>query len=248
MNRLMAVSFALAGFTLASLPAAAVQPGSLDLQLAVPDVSSVGFDPADLEALLCGGSEARGGGADDCRLVVKNDGSTGRLPDGADLVFSVQPSDLVSRCYQTVELVASELFLQSEGEAPLVTSCGAWDYTVELDPGAVQSVSTLSLLPQGGDHGVFVGTFELGVEITFSGAQTVVATRHLSLDVSGRWTTAGPLPTDGSSDLVLFAEPASSQWQERPDAARDATDCTHLVLRPTPGVLARLNAPLGDER
>lgn len=248
MNRLasvpLSVSLALGLLAAAPAPAAAVEPGGLALRLAVPDVSSVGFDPAELESLLCASSDSRG--ADDCRLVVKNDGSTGRSPEMGDLELTVLPGELLSRCHPVVQLQASALSLESMEDEPLSTSCGGWSYVVTLDPEVVQPLSALTLLAQGtGDHGFFVGTFELAVEITFSGPGTVVATRRLSLDVSGRWTTAGLAPVDGSSDLVLFAEPMLGQWVERPDTAKDSTRCTQLYLVPVPSSLSRLNAPSG---
>lgn len=110
-------------------------------------------------------------------------------------------------------------------KAPLSTSCGLWDFWMELDPLQPQGASRLALesSPVAGPvQGVFSGVLQLGVRFHFvlrDKGKAYELPARLPLELQGHWAAMpadGPIPKAGASNLVLYAVVVDGQWASFP--------------------------------
>ena len=154
----------------------------------------------------------------------------------------------------SVEVTPSALELA--GTTLLRTPCGVWQYSLQLDPAAVQRPAPLTLHPAAKHpaQGMFAGVIEMEavlhlVPLDAYGQPDESAAIDLpfgfTLQLAGAWATApDPLPDPESSDLLLFAGFAGGIWRPRPGCEWTIFDGVwcESCLEVAPDVLERFNA------
>jgi hypothetical protein len=211
-----------------------LRPGSLEIAF---DPAAVSVLPVDAEALsqnLCNGLiEVDGFGGisptGECVLTVSTPGGmvleTGGMElHGESLKVAVQP--LSSLPWQV--------------KAPLLTSCGLWDISLDLDPKQAQPVSRLALEPASiaePVQGVFAGVVKLAVRFRFVSRDKGTAIElpaTIPLELSGHWAALpkdGPSLGEDASNLVLFAGVVGGQWANFPNCVTWVGTHCRLCLR-----------------
>jgi hypothetical protein len=247
---LVALALAVSSAPLAAQPnPLAVEPGKLSLDLADGPVSSLGVDRQGLGDALCSSDpfpswpgDDRGGGSEDCRLVVGGNGSNSR-----SRVLEVGIGALLPRTDGAVVTVVPE-HLHLEGEDPFPTPCGLWQFRVALDRRVVQPKTRLVLEPAapGAATSLFVGTLRLAVAVRFESLDDgTVRTlwTALELDTAGRWTALAPTGLEpGASNLALFVD-RQGAFVDRPGCAQDREVCGRLCLTAAPATVELANEP-----
>ncbi|HYH47267.1 MAG TPA: hypothetical protein VEG34_16420 [Thermoanaerobaculia bacterium] len=246
--------------TLPGAPAAAqtsaqMSPGQISLGVSQPGGAALAIDLAALARDLCDGT-ARPTirSSAECGLTVNNyppyQGGTTARP-GIVLKSAGSQSFPGGRLSVPVRPEALEL----AGTTPANTPCGSWQYSLHLDPAAVQAAAPLTLHPAARrpPQGVFAGVVEVAavlhlVPLDADGEPIESAAVDLPFDftlqLAGAWGAApGSPPDPAGSNLLLFAGFAGNLWLSRPGCGWTIFDgvwCESCV-EPGPDVLQRFN-------
>lgn len=232
----------------ATAPAAAdgTSAGRISLAVAQPGGVALAIDLDALAHELCTGGLLNLRASAECGLTAGNHRSS------IDLQSGEATTDKGGRV--SVEVTPSALELA--GTSLLRTSCGAWQYSLQLDPAASQRPAPLTLHPATSHpvQGMFAGVIEVAavlhlVPLDAYGQPDESAAIDLpfgfTFQLAGAWATAPALlPDPADSDLLLFAGFDGGLWRPRPGCewtifnGRLCESC----LKAAPSVLNDLNA------
>jgi hypothetical protein len=233
-----------------------LRTGALSLHLSEAPLSTLGLDPGGLEITLCGPPPAskrlrpprKGGGVQECKLVIANGGGTGGRY-GEPFALAVRTVAVDHGC-DLGHLAVAVSALHFVALQPWSTSCGNWDASLDLAEVA-QPSSELTLLPaaSGAPTGLATGTLKAYAVATFqhtTSGRTVQFAVPLQLDVAARWTAVQSTAAlaAGDSNLALFVDREGGAWTGRPATAGDRQRCTRLSLEALGGTTAALNTPV----
>lgn len=200
--------------------------GTVSLELAGEGYpTTLSADWFSLHSALCGESDLRGGGAD-CRLTAGD-----QLPlDPHELSIEYFAIPEKARNAPAVLFVPSDLLLRGTG---LVTACGTWSWTLDLDPEVRQPVSKVVLLPHPDEpiSGVTSGHLDIAGRLRFVNERSeraVLLPWNVSLDFVTRWRIDESI-RDGST-LQLFTDPVGIA---APACLTEIQKCGRWNLRPT---------------
>src|SRR6185436_3340205 len=154
----------------------------------------------------------------------------------------------------SVEVTPSAL--EMVGTTLLRTRCGLWQYSLLLDPAAIQRPAPLTLHPaaESPAQGMFAGVIVVAavlhlVPLDAHGHPDESAAIDLPVDftfqLAGAWATApDPLPDPADSNLLLFAGFADGVWLPRPGCEWTIFDGVwcESCLEAAPDVLRSFNA------
>lgn len=238
----------------AASPAAAdrAPAGRIALAVARPGGVALAIDLDALAQELCTGGMPALRASAECGLTVNNRPGHGpEHPTGFGLRSGKTKTDKDGR--GSVEVTPSDLDLA--GTTLLHTPCGLWQYSLQLDPAAVQRPAPLTLHPavKHPTQGMFAGVIEVAavlhlVPLDANGQPDEPAAIDLPFDVTfqlaGAWATApDPLPDPANSNLLLFAGFADGVWLSRPGCEWTIFDGVwcESCLEIAPDVLESLN-------
>ena len=239
----------------AASPAAADGTSAGRISLAVAQPGGVAL-AIDLEALahgLCTGDGPILRASAECGLIVNNDVLDGP-PSQTGLGLQSAEAETAGDGRVSVEVTPGTLELA--GATLLRTPCGLWQYSLQLDPAAIQRPALLTLHPAARHpaQGMFAGVIEVAavlhlVPLDAHGHPDESAAIDLPFDftfeLAGAWATAPePLPGPGDSNLLLFAGFADGVWLSRPGCEWTIFNGVwcESCLEVAPHVLERLKA------
>lgn len=222
-----------------SIPATAaswtVEPGSVSFSFPPQLPTDLGLDLAAISSAICPPVERRL-----AKITASGNCSLGGSPEGnreTGDVTAALAHGAVLDAGQTNELSLTVTAFGFAGAAPLQTACGAFDFSLSLDPDARQPLSEL----------LFVVTDDRVPAGTFSGILRAHALLHLTpagaghaldlplaldLPVGGPWTLAAGTP-------VLLARRENGVWRAVPSCLETARPCGPLCLN---GSAARIDS------
>ncbi len=205
-----------------------IDPGAVSLRIAGPDTSELKVDPRLLELELCGAlppTHLAGG------IVVQGDGGGSGLRRfevrvlrhahlGAEVPVSLEPVGLA--------LV---------GATPYPTSCGLWNYRLELDPGTTQPSSDIVLVEDplsprtGSSRGMLFVAAVLRLTAA-GGGPTRSIPFPIALNLAAPWVLApsGSKMPKGESNLLLFARGQGGDWIPEPRCVAEVSRGGGLCL------------------
>jgi hypothetical protein len=239
----------------AASPAAAEgsSAGQIALAVAEPGGVALGIDLGALAQGLCAGGLPALRASAECGLTAGNHRNDEQERSTSIGLWSGEAKATWDGRF-TVEVAASNLDLAGP---TLETPCGdLWQYSVLLDPAAVQKPALLTLHPAVSQpaQGMFAGVIEVAavlhlVPLDADGHPDEHAAIDLPFDVlfqlAGAWGTA-PAPRPGSTDsnLLLFAGSAGGAWLSRPGCQWTVFDGVWCksCLEAEAAVLERFNA------
>ncbi|MEP7011851.1 MAG: hypothetical protein ABJC13_16125 [Acidobacteriota bacterium] len=207
-----------------------IDPGTIALRLQAREPSELKVDLQLLELKLCGVaiSEHSAGG-----IVVQGDGGGSGLRSLE--IRIVRHAHLEA----TTQMVLEPTGLLLVGPRPHPTSCGTWDYSVELDPGATQPLSQIELVedPRNPRTGTSTGILDIAAVIRFTSTNTGVTKSipyPFALSLNAAWTLI-PSGTDmatGRTNLKLFAQGQGGSWFPAPSCVTEVSRGGQLCLEP----------------
>lgn len=207
-----------------------IDPGTIALRLEDHELSELTIDQQLLELKLCGVviSGHSGGG-----IVVQGDGGGSGLRSLE--IRIIRHAHLEA----TTQMVLEPTGLLMVGPSPHPTSCGTWDYSVELDPGATQPVSEIELIedPRNPRNGTSTGILDIAAVIRFTSTDNGVTKSipyPLALNLNATWTLipSGTDMTTGRTNLKLFAQGQSDSWLPAPSCVTEVSRGGQLCLEP----------------
>lgn len=212
----------------AASPAAAggISAGRIALAVAQPGGVALAIDLDAMAQELCtgGGPQILRASAE-CSLNVNNWRASEQAPPTSIVLWS-GAARAAEDGRISVEVTPSALELA--GTTLLYTPCGLWQYSLQLDPAAVQSPAPLTLHPAAEQpaQGMFAGVIEVAALlhlVPFDGhgqpheSAAIDLPFDFTFQLAGAWATAsGPLPDPKDSNLLLFAGFADGMWLSRP--------------------------------
>jgi hypothetical protein len=211
----------------AASPAAAdgASAGRIALAVAQPGGVALAIDLDALAQELCIGGLPTLRASAECGLTVHNFPTDGQEHQ-TSLGLQSGETRTAGDDRASVEVTPSDLDLA--GTTLLRTPCGLWQYSLQLDPAAVQRPAPLTLHPAAKHpaQGMFAGVIEVAavlhlVPLDAYGHPDESAAIDLPFDITfqlaGAWATApDPLPDPAYSNLLLFAGFADGVWLPRP--------------------------------
>jgi len=194
-------------------------PGRIALTVARPGGLALAIDLDALAEGLCNPGLLNLRTSAECGLTAGNNRSSIDLQSGA------ATTDKDGRV--SVEVTPSALEL--DGTTLLHTPCGGvWQYSLQLDPVAVQRPAPLTLHPATTHpaQGMFAGVIEVAAVLHLVPLdEHDYPDEHEAIDLpfgftfqlAGAWASAPvPLPDPADSDLLLFAGFDGGLWRPRP--------------------------------
>lgn len=207
-----------------------IDPGAVALRLVGQEPSELKVDPRLLERELCNAlppTHLAGG------IVVQGDGGGSGLRRFE--VRVLRHSHLGPEIPVSLEPVGLALV----GAAPFPTSCGLWDYRVELDPGLTQPISEIVLAenPLIARTGTSRGILKLGAVLRLTstgGGLTRSIPFPIELNLAASWALApsGSEMAKGESNLKLFARGEGDAWSPSPRCVAEVSRGGRLCLEP----------------
>jgi hypothetical protein len=240
----------------AAAPAAAdgVSAGQIALGVAPSGGVALAIDLDDLAQELCiGGGMPDLRASADCSLTVNNSPTDLRVQRTSIGLWSGE-AKAAGDGRVSVEVTPNALELA--GTTLLSTPCGSWQYSLQLDPAAVQRPALLTLHPavEHPAQGMFAGVIEVAavlhlVPLDGHGQPDESAAIDLPFDftfqLAGAWaTSSAPRPSPKDSNLLLFAGFADGMWLSRRGCVWTIFHgrwCEACRLEAAPHVLETLN-------
>jgi hypothetical protein len=246
----------------ATPPASADGVSAGRISLAVAQSGGVAL-AIDLDALardLCDGSSPTLRASAECGLTVANfppDNGQAHTAVGLE-VGDAQLGEPQTGGDRRASVEVTPRAIALAGTALLRTPCGPWQYSLLLDPAAVQAAAPLTLHPAAKRpaQGMLAGVIEVAallhlVPLDGSGHPDESAAIDLPFDftlqLAGAWATApDPLPDPSDSNLLLFAGFAQGEWLSRPGCQWTIFDGVwcEACVEVAPDVLLRFNEKL----
>ncbi len=216
--------------------AAAQFEGRTDSLLTSMWPSFLGVDLGELETIACGiASPGRG-----AVLLITQDGGGATRASLSVEVLNTVPSEPAGTLLASVQPIS----LRLAAAVPLVLRCGSFAVQLRLDPGEIQPVSQLLLVPNSREatSGTCAGVLEMKtllMLVPVSGGATIEVPRTLKLRMSGQWTMIEKVGTGADSALLFFASSDNGGIVPQPSCLGDEDPATTLcfegfVLPPQP--------------
>ncbi len=207
-----------------------IDPGTIALRLERGRTSEIIVDQQMLERELCDvliTNHSVGG------IVVQGDGGGTGL---RSLELRVVRHGHLGA---TTQLTLEPVSLLLVGPAPHPTSCGLWDYSVELDPGTTQPQSEIVLFenPRIPGTGTSAGILRIAAVVRFTASGTSFTRQipmPLELNLATTWvlTPSGLAMATGESNLELFAQSGGGNWFPAPSCISEVSTGGQLCLEP----------------
>jgi hypothetical protein len=217
-----------------------VEPGAVSFSFPPELPTDLGLDLAAISSAICPPAERHL-----AKITASGNCSLGGSPEGnreTGDVTAALAHGAVLEAGQTNELALSVTTFDFVGAAPLQTACGAFDFSLSLDPDARQPLSELLFVvtDDRAPAGTFSGILRAHVLLHLTpvgGGHPLDLPLELDLPVGGPWTLAGGTP-------VLLARREDGVWRAAASCLETARRCGPFCLT---GSAARID-PLNRKR